>query len=173
MALFNINPAKLTHPGWHQIMSLPRCLTLTGKDELGMKPAGDITSLRGEHRQAAPTALPANQEIVLENIQGNVMEIVVHIDPREASPIEMNVLRAPGKEDTPAFCSSAGEDLGIGSGTRAGLAIVRDTSDSLISLDTSQLRSCPTGSHVPIYPAALPQAWRAVEPARVRRQRRD
>ena len=99
MALFNINPAKLTHPGWHQIMSLPRCLTLTGKDELGMEPAGDTTSLRGEHRQVAPRALPANQEIVLENIQGNVMEIVVQIDPREASTIEMNVLRAPGKEE--------------------------------------------------------------------------
>ena len=49
IALFNINVAKPT-PGWNQIMSLPRRLTLAGKDELVQAPAGDIASLRYDHR---------------------------------------------------------------------------------------------------------------------------
>jgi beta-fructofuranosidase len=98
VAIFNINPAKPT-PGWNQIMSLPRRLTLIDKDELGVDPAGDIESLRGEHQQVASRTLPANREIVLENIHGNAMEIIAEIDPQNAPMIEMNVLRSPAKEE--------------------------------------------------------------------------
>ena len=52
IALFNINVGKPT-PGWNQIMSLPRRLTLAGKDELVQAPAGDIESLRCDHRHVA------------------------------------------------------------------------------------------------------------------------
>ena len=38
IVIFNMNPAKPT-PGWDQIMSLPRRLTLDGPDALRMEPA--------------------------------------------------------------------------------------------------------------------------------------
>ncbi|HEY3397751.1 MAG TPA: glycoside hydrolase family 32 protein [Armatimonadota bacterium] len=98
VALFNINTGKPT-PGWNHLMSLPRRLTLIGRDELGIEPAGDLASLRGEHQPVAPRLLPANQEVVFENLSGNAMELVAEIEPQGASLIEMKVLRSPGQEE--------------------------------------------------------------------------
>ena len=64
-----------------------------------MEPAGDIASLRADHSHLGALALPANQEIVLTGVQGNVVEISAEIDPQNAPLIEMNVLRSPGKEE--------------------------------------------------------------------------
>ncbi len=98
IVIFNMNPGKPTE-GWNQIMTLPRRLTLTGRDQLAIEPAGDVESLRCAHQHVDATPLPANEEIVLEDIQGNAMEIVAEIAPRGASMIEMNVLRSPNKEE--------------------------------------------------------------------------
>src|SRR5690606_36157999 len=59
IVLFNMNPGKPTD-GWNQIMTLPRRLTLIGKDELGQEPAGDIESLRYGHKSVKPMMLPNN-----------------------------------------------------------------------------------------------------------------
>ena len=96
--IFNMNPAKPT-VGWDQVMTLPRRLTLISKDKIGMEPAGDIESLRYDHKHIENMKLPANKEIVLDNIKGNAMEIIAEIDVKDAPMIEMNVLRSPGKEE--------------------------------------------------------------------------
>jgi beta-fructofuranosidase len=96
--IFNMNPAKPTK-GWNQIMSLPRRLTLISEDKIGIEPAGDIESLRYGHQQAGPMTLPANQEIVLDNINGSSMEIMAEIDPKGAQMVELNVFRSPNKEE--------------------------------------------------------------------------
>ena len=96
--IFNMNPGKPTGE-WNQIFTLPRRLTLVGKNEIQQEPAGDIESLRGELQKVAPMKLPANKEIVLKNIKGNAMEINVEIDPKDTPVIELNVLRSPGKEE--------------------------------------------------------------------------
>jgi beta-fructofuranosidase len=98
IAIFNMNPAKPT-AGWDQIMTLPRRLTLIGRDELGIEPAGDIESLRGDHQHVGPMVLPANEEVVLADIGGGAMEIVADIEPKDAPMIELNVLRSPNKEE--------------------------------------------------------------------------
>ena len=98
IVIFNMNPAKPTK-GWNQIMSLPRLLTLAGKDDLRIEPTGDIESLRTSHQHVGTTKLPANQEFVLENIRGNTMEIVAEIDEKKARMFEMNVLRSPNKQE--------------------------------------------------------------------------
>ncbi len=96
--IFNINDAKPTE-GWNQIMSLPRRLTLVGGDTLAQAPAGDIESLRYNKQVVAGRTLPANQEIVLDNISGNAIEIIAEIDPKDAPMVELNVLRAPDKQE--------------------------------------------------------------------------
>ena len=98
IAIFNMNPGKPTI-GWDQIMTLPRRLTLLGKDELGIEPVGAIASLRQDHRRVQAMKLPANQEIVLENIQGNAMEILAEIDPGDGPMVELDVLRSPNGEE--------------------------------------------------------------------------
>jgi len=97
IVIFNMNPGKPTK-GWNQIMTLPRRLTLDPKDELNelkIEPAGDIESLRYDHRRIDAMNLPANEEVVLENIRGNATELTAEIDPKGAPMVEMNVLRGP------------------------------------------------------------------------------
>ena len=101
--IFNMNPAKPTE-GWNQIMTLPRRLTLQGTDKIGrdtllVEPAGDVESLRSEHRQITDMVLPANQEIVLGSIRGNAIELMAEIETNDAPLVELNVLRSPGKEE--------------------------------------------------------------------------
>lgn len=98
IVIFNMNEAKPTK-GWNQIMSLPRRLTLIGKDTLGQEPFGDFESLRYEHQTVSEMILPANREVVLDNIKGNAMEIKVEIDPGDAPMVEINVLRSPDRKE--------------------------------------------------------------------------
>ena len=98
IVIFNMNPAKPTE-GWNQLMSLPRRLTVIGKDELGIEPAGEIESLRTNHQHVDGMTLPANEEVVLKKIQGKSMEMTAEIDPKGAPMVEMNVFRSPNKEE--------------------------------------------------------------------------
>lgn len=96
--IFNMNPGKPT-ADWNQIMTLPRRLTLDANGELRQVPDGDIESLRDEHQRVERTILPANQEVVLGEIQGNALEIELELEPKDAQMLEINVLRSPNKEE--------------------------------------------------------------------------
>jgi beta-fructofuranosidase len=98
IVIFNMNPGKPTSE-WNQIMTLPRRLTLVGTDDVRQEPAGDIESLRYNRQEVKPVILPANKEVVLQNINGNAMELHLEIDPKEASMLELNVLRSANKEE--------------------------------------------------------------------------
>ncbi|MEE2752429.1 MAG: glycoside hydrolase family 32 protein [Candidatus Latescibacterota bacterium] len=101
IVILNMNPGKPTDR-WNQIMTLPRRLTVEG-DVVTMVPAGDLESLRGNHRRINRTTLPANQEITLESISGNAIEIVAEIDPRRSSSVDLNILRSPDREEFTRF----------------------------------------------------------------------
>ena len=98
LVIFNMNEGKPTQ-GWNQIMTLPRRLTLTGRDELGVEPAGNIESLRSGHCHVGTTKLPANREVVLDGIAGDAMEIEAELDHAGAPMVELNVLRSPNREE--------------------------------------------------------------------------
>ena len=98
IVIYNMNPAKPTK-GWNQIMTLPRRLTLLSRDEVGVEPAGDIESLRYAHQHVTAMTLPANEEVVLDGINGNAMELELEIDVKSAPMVELNVLRSPQKEE--------------------------------------------------------------------------
>ena len=134
IAIFNMNPGKPTR-GWNQIMTLPRRLTLIGKDQLGIEPAGDVESLRGRRQHVGAMTLPANEEVVLKNIRGSAMEIVAEIDLKGASTIEMDVLRSPGREEVTRimFFRERGYRNRSRRGSRA----------SVISIDSSRSSALP------------------------------
>ncbi|MDO6602845.1 glycoside hydrolase family 32 protein [Arenibacter palladensis] len=98
IVIFNMNDAKPTE-GWNQIMSLPRRLSLQGNDTLMQSPAGDLKSLRYNKKIVKAQTIPANQEIVFRDIQGDAMEIELEIDAMEAPMVELNVLRSPNKKE--------------------------------------------------------------------------
>ena len=98
VVIFNMNPGKPT-AGWNQIMTLPRRLTLSGDEQILIEPAGDIESLRGAHVRLEGMTIPANRDTVLDGVEGNAIELIVEIDPKDASMVELDVLCSPGREE--------------------------------------------------------------------------
>ncbi len=135
IVIYNMNPAKPTK-GWNQIMTLPRRLTLLSKDDLGVEPAGDIESLRSDHQHVGGQTLPANEEVVLENINGNAMELALEIDTKGSPMVELNVLRSPQKEEFTriAFFRERG---------MRNLNSDRNVRDSLLTIDSSYSSIAP------------------------------
>ena len=145
IVIFNMNQGKPTEV-WNQIMTLPRRLTLDADDRLLQEPAGDIESLRYDPVSIGETVLPANEEIVLDSVQGNAMELAVELDPGAAPLVEMNVLRSPGREEFTriAFFKHRGNRFKLRlsksqamNASSAAMKRVPQRYDSLISIDTS------------------------------------
>jgi beta-fructofuranosidase len=100
IAIFNMNTGKEIGEGnYTELMTLPWRLTLDEDERLQISPAGEYSSLRGAHSLISEMQLPANKEIVLPEISGNAMEIDLTLDPKDASAIELRVLRSPGNEE--------------------------------------------------------------------------
>ena len=180
IVIFNMNPGLPTQ-GWNQIMTLPRRLTLAGDDELKIEPAGDIESLRYDHRHIGETTLTANRETVLEGIEGNAMELSLEIDPESAPMVELNVLRSPNREEytrimffkdrgfrvqrpsvQPGALLATGEPV-VG---RHGQPRPSQVLESLITLDSSYSSTLPDALSRP--PETAPLVMEAGEPLRLR-----
>ena len=100
MNILNINDAKQSDD-WDQIMSVTQRLTLGPDHLLRIEPISALASLRTKHQHVGETVIPANQEVVFDQIQGNAMELSVEIDPRDARWVQLNVLRShDAKEQT-------------------------------------------------------------------------
>ena len=131
IVLFNMNPAKPTYRlndylggffgpqdatggeardpdpyerDWDQIMTLPRRLTLRNSHELNVEPAGDLESLRHGRRHMSRTVLPANRELLLDDVQGDAIELHLELDPKFSSMVEVDVLRSPEREECTRIC---------------------------------------------------------------------
>jgi len=104
IVIFNVNEGyQGKRLKWDRIMSLPRRLTLRefpSHNPLNIEPAGEIEALRGEHVRIEGIDLPANQEVVLEKVQGNQMEIIAEIAPQQGQTLELSLLRSPNAEET-------------------------------------------------------------------------
>ncbi len=96
--ILNINDARYSEH-WDQIMSLPQRLTLGEDQLLRISPVEALAHLRHQQRHVDRTELPANQEIVLNQIRGNTLELELEIDPQEARWVQLNVLRSPRAEE--------------------------------------------------------------------------
>ncbi len=96
--ILNINHGKPSDD-WDQMMSVPQHLSLGGGKQLRIEPIEELESLRGEHKRIGKTVLPANEEILLEMINGNTMELKAEIDPKTASMVQLKVLRSPNDEE--------------------------------------------------------------------------
>ncbi len=137
VVLFNMNPAKSTHR-WNQIMTLPRRLTLPERNQLVIAPIEALKSLRREHTHVGQTTLPANEEVVFENVNGNAMEVEVEIAPTGAQMIELNMLRSPNAEEVTRVMFFKGRDY------RGGDVLTIDSSRSSI-LPDARSRAPETG----------------------------
>lgn len=96
--IFNVNEAKPCK-GWNRVMTLPMRLTLQGKEDLVVEPAGDVESLRGEHHKLGNTRIAPGQEMLLPGVRGNAIEINCEIDPASARMVELRVLRSNNSQE--------------------------------------------------------------------------
>jgi len=100
IAIFNMNTAIPVGDGnYTELMTLPRLLTLDENDKLAMKPAGAIESLRGRKTAVPAMELPANKEIVVEEVSGDAIELDLTVNLQESTAFELNVLRSAQKEE--------------------------------------------------------------------------
>ena len=134
IVIFNMNPAKPTE-GWNQIMSLPRRLSLIDSNELKIQPAGDIESVRGQRTEIKSCKISANQEMVLDGIEGSAIEIQAEIETNESPMVELNVLRSPDRQEYTRIAFYRNRGLRY-PGPRDGV-LPRECADSLITIDSS------------------------------------
>lgn len=134
--IYNVNSGSYELSG--QIMSLPRNYTLGENDRLLVTPAGDIESLRAGPVELEDIHLPANEEIVIDEVNGDSMEISATIDICESGFISLNVFRSPDKSEYTAinFYKNLGSDF---SNTHWDVCY----RDSLITIDPSFASTAP------------------------------
>lgn len=90
--------------GWSGVMSLPRVLSLLPDGALGMEPAPELQTLRGEHYRRQDIQLVGGAEMALEEPRGAALEIVAECDLGDASAIGLKVRCSPdGTEETVIF----------------------------------------------------------------------
>ena len=100
LAVFNVKEG-MEIQGWDDVMTLPRHYWLGSDNALRMAPAMEIESMRFDHQRVASILIPANEEIVLDEIRGKAVEIEAIVEPGSAREVGLCLLRAPdGSEQT-------------------------------------------------------------------------
>ncbi len=92
--------AEIRAAGWAGVMTLPRLVRLTPAGALAFSPAPEVQTLRHAHMAlASQVILPG--ETVLENIQGDALELVIRLNPAGSERCGLSVLcAADGSEQT-------------------------------------------------------------------------
>lgn len=109
-------PKAATRTGeaaWYGAMTLPRRVWLDDNNALRTEPQANLASLRFNEAVAAPCAIPANGEVVLDGIGGKAIEIDAVFEPGQAREFGLQVLRSPdGLERTTVtvYADASGSD---------------------------------------------------------------
>lgn len=87
--------------GWAGVMSLPRVLSISSDKRVVMEPAPELKLLRGTHKRKMEMSIEPTTPLVLEEIQGDCLEILAELVPDEATEVGIMVRCAPdGTEQT-------------------------------------------------------------------------
>lgn len=82
-------------------MSLPRVLSLGSDGHVCMQPAPELAALRAEHVHRIDIHVPAEQQVVLPNVNGDTLELLVELAPVCDGCYGLVVRRSPdGAEQT-------------------------------------------------------------------------
>jgi sucrose-6-phosphate hydrolase SacC (GH32 family) len=91
--------------GWSGVMTLPRVLSLADDGTLRIEPAEELKRLRLNHRKRENIVLPADVELVLNDVRGDGLELAVEMHPQNAHEFGVIVRRSPdGSEQTVITC---------------------------------------------------------------------
>ncbi len=100
LGIFNLHKGRETDET-DEMMTLPRHYWLDSDNTLKMAPVNEVESLRSGHRSVGTMEIPANGEVVLDDIGGKAIELRATIDPSATREVGLYVLRSPnGAERT-------------------------------------------------------------------------
>ena len=97
--------------GWSGVMTLPRVLSLHEDGSLRIEPAEELSKLRQDHLHHDGVSLASDTEIVLEDVQGDCLELAFQIRPGSAREFGVAVRRSPGSEEQTLVLCNPGEKL--------------------------------------------------------------
>ncbi|MBI4553160.1 MAG: glycoside hydrolase family 32 protein [Candidatus Latescibacteria bacterium] len=104
--------------GWSGVMTLPRTLSLSEDGTLRIDPVPELNVLRMNPRSRRDVRLTADSELILEEVQGECLELAMEIHPEDSRACGVRVRCSPdGAERT---------------------AVVYDTSARTLNVDLSQ-----------------------------------
>ena len=81
--------------GWSGVMTLPRILSLTADGVLQMEPVPELEVLRMNPKTLENITLNVDETMRLEGVDGNCLEVIVEIEPGDATEVGVQVLCAP------------------------------------------------------------------------------
>ncbi|WP_235332225.1 hypothetical protein [Paenibacillus terrae] len=85
--------------GWAHNLALPVSLSLDKHDKLHIQPIKELQSLRGKKRVDFSNKNLASANQLIQNVKGDMLEIVIEIGPREAKKFGLKVrLRKKAKK---------------------------------------------------------------------------
>lgn len=86
--------------GWSGVMSLPRVLSLANDGTLRIEPAEELKRLRSNPLGSQTNiTIPADREIVLDEVQGDCLEIEVDLQPEGSTECGLAVRRTPDAQE--------------------------------------------------------------------------
>jgi len=85
--------------GWSGVMTLPRTLSLASDGSLKIEPVPELECLRMNPKVRENITLNADEEMNLEEIQGNCLELDVEIDPNDAGEVGVQLLCSPDQAE--------------------------------------------------------------------------
>jgi len=98
--------------GWSGTFSLPRELWLDDNNRLRMRPIEELKRLRYNKRRQGNFRIAANGELLLPNVQGQLLDIELVLEPLGATRCGVKVCCAPnGEEETAVGYNAADQTL--------------------------------------------------------------
>ena len=90
----------ITKHGWCGTMTLPRVLSLDKNGDLVIEPVAELQALRAKHIQKKNLTV-TDSELIIDDIEGNNLELDITISPQDAKEFGVKVCYAPdGAEQT-------------------------------------------------------------------------
>ena len=87
--------------GWNGVMSLPRVLSLTSDGTLQIEPVEELQRLRLNHRSHKDLAVKPDDELVLNDINGECLELLIEVPASGSDGFGIKLRRsADGAEET-------------------------------------------------------------------------
>ncbi|MCR2803570.1 GH32 C-terminal domain-containing protein [Paenibacillus soyae] len=100
--------------GWAHNLALPIALSLDSNDELKIEPIEELQSLRGNKVVDFTNKNLASANALIQNVKGDMLEIVVDIDPGSAQKFGLKVRRSDnGEEETLIYYDKSNETFNV------------------------------------------------------------